>query len=126
MTKKHVNTSQAPAPIGPYSQGVIAGGLLFLSGQTPLDPASGELIKGDIEAQTERVLQNLMAVLHEAKLGAENVVKTTVYLMDMADFPRMNAVYARYFAKEPPARSTVQVAGLPKGARVEIDVIAAF
>ena len=126
MTKKHVNTSQAPAPIGPYSQGVIAGGLLFLSGQTPLDPGSGELIKGDIEAQTERVLQNLMAVLHEAKLGAENVVKTTVYLMDMADFPRMNAVYARYFAKEPPARSTVQVAGLPKGARVEIDVIAAF
>lgn len=126
MTKKHVSTSQAPAPIGPYSQGVIAGGLLFLSGQTPIDPATGELVKGDIEAQTERVLENLMAVLREAKLGAENAVKTTVYLMDMADFPRMNAVYARYFAKEPPARSTVQVAGLPRGARVEIDVIAAF
>ena len=126
MTKKHVTTSQAPAPIGPYSQGVIAGGLLFLSGQTPIHPATGELIKGDIEAQTERVLENLMAVLREAKLGAENVVKTTVYLMDMADFSRMNAVYARYLAKEPPARSTVQVAGLPKGARVEIDVIAAF
>jgi 2-iminobutanoate/2-iminopropanoate deaminase len=126
VTKKHVSTSQAPAPIGPYSQGVIAGGLLFLSGQTPIDPATGELVKGDIEAQTERVLENLMAVLREAKLGPENAVKTTVYLMDMADFPRMNAVYARYFAKEPPARSTVQVAGLPRGARVEIDVIAAF
>jgi 2-iminobutanoate/2-iminopropanoate deaminase len=126
VTKKHVTTTQAPAPIGPYSQGVIAGGLLFLSGQTPIDPANGELIKGDIEAQTERVLDNLMAVLREAKLGAENVVKTTVYLMDMADFTRMNGVYARYFAKEPPARSTVQVAGLPRGARVEIDVIAAF
>lgn len=126
MTKKHVSTSQAPPPIGPYSQGVIAGGLLFLSGQIPLDPATGELVTGDIEAQTERVLENLMAVLREAKLGADSVVKTTVYLMDMAEFPRMNAVYGRYFGKEPPARSTVQVAGLPRGVKVEIDVIAAF
>jgi len=105
---------------------VIAGGLLFLSGQIPLDPATGELVTGDIEAQTERVLENLMAVLREAKLGADSVVKTTVYLMDMAEFPRMNAVYGRYFGKEPPARSTVQVAGLPRGVKVEIDVIAAF
>lgn len=126
MTKKHVSTSQAPPPIGPYSQGVIAGGLLFLSGQIPLDPATGELVTGDIEAQTGRVLENLMAVLREAKLGADSVVKTTVYLMDMAEFPRMNAVYGRYFGKEPPARSTVQVAGLPRGVKVEIDVIAAF
>jgi 2-iminobutanoate/2-iminopropanoate deaminase len=126
VTKKHVSTSQAPPPIGPYSQGVIAGGLLFLSGQIPLDPATGELVTGDIEAQTERVLENLMAVLREAKLGADSVVKTTVYLMDMAEFPRMNAVYGRYFGKEPPARSTVQVAGLPRGVKVEIDVIAAF
>jgi len=126
MTKKQVTTSQAPPPIGPYSQGVIAGGFLFLSGQIPLDPASGELVAGEIEAQTERVLQNLMAVLREAKLGSENVVKTTVYLMDMAEFPRMNAVYGRFFTKEPPARSTVQVAGLPRGVKVEIDVVAAF
>ncbi len=126
MHKKIVTTSAAPAPIGPYSQGVIAGGLLFVSGQTPLDPQSGELVQGSIEVQTERVLENLMAVLREAKLGAENVVKTTLFLADMADFAKVNAVYGRYFPKEPPARSTFQVAGLPRNARIEIELVAAF
>lgn len=126
MHKKIVTTGAAPAPIGPYSQGVIAGGLLFVSGQTPLDPQSGELVQGSIEVQTERVLENLMAVLKEAKLGAENVVKTTLFLADMADFAAVNAVYGRYFAKEPPARSTFQVAGLPRNARIEIELVAAF
>jgi 2-iminobutanoate/2-iminopropanoate deaminase len=126
LPKKHVETKDAPKPIGPYSQGVIAGGLLFLSGQTPLDPATGKLVEGDIAAQTERVLQNLLAVLKQAKLGAEHVVKATVYLADMADFAAMNEVYARYLGKEPPARTTIQAARLPMGARVEIDFIAAF
>jgi 2-iminobutanoate/2-iminopropanoate deaminase len=124
--KKHITSTQAPRPIGPYSQGVIAGGLLFVSGQIPLDPATGALIEGSIEEQTEQVLRNIMAILKEAKMGAENVVKTTVFLADLADFPRMNAVYERHLGKEPPARSTVQAAGLPKGARIEIDAIAAF
>jgi 2-iminobutanoate/2-iminopropanoate deaminase len=126
LPKKHVSSPQAPTPIGPYSQGVISGGLLFVSGQIPLDPSTGELVQGDIEAQVERVLQNVMAILKEAKMGPEHVVKATVYLADLADFPRMNEVYGRYLGKEPPARSTIQVAALPKGARVEIDVIAAF
>ena len=126
MHKKIVATSSAPAPIGPYSQGVIAGGFLFVSGQIPIDPATGELVGGEIEAQAEQVLKNLTAILREAKLGAEHVVKTTIFLADMADFPRVNKVYERYFAKEPPARSTVQAAGLPKQVGVEIDLIAAF
>ncbi len=126
MPKKHVSTPQAPRPIGPYSQGVISGGLLFCSGQIGLDPQTGELIAGGIEAQTEQVLKNLQAVLKEAKMGLENVVKTTVYLADFADFGKMNEVYARQFAKDPPARTTIQAAGLPKGAKIEIDVIAAF
>ena len=126
MPKKRVSTSQAPKPIGPYSQGVISGGFLFISGQVPIDPQTNEFVAGEIEAQTEQVLKNLLAVLKEAKMGPENVVKTTVYLADLADFARMNEVYARFLGKEPPARSTVQVAGLPKGARIEIDVIAAF
>ena len=92
----------------------------------PLDAASGNLVEGPIEAQTEQVLRNIMAILKEAKMGAENVVKTTVFLSDLTDFPRMNEVYERYLGKEPPARSTVQAAGLPRGVRVEIDAIAAF
>jgi len=104
----------------------IAGGLLFISGQIPLEPASGEIVEGDIEAQTDQVLKNLLAILSEAKLGPENVVKTTVFLADLADFPKMNEVYARVLGKEPPARSTVQAAGLPRGVLVEIDAIAAF
>jgi 2-iminobutanoate/2-iminopropanoate deaminase len=126
LPKKHVESSQAPKPIGPYSQGVISGGLLFVSGQVPIDPDTGELVKGEIEVQAERALKNVMAILKEAKMGAEHVVKATVYLADLADFAKMNEVYSRYLGKEPPARSTIQVAGLPKGARVEIDVIAAF
>jgi 2-iminobutanoate/2-iminopropanoate deaminase len=126
LPKKHVATPDAPKPIGPYSQGVIAGGLLFLSGQIPLDPKTNELVQGDIEVQTEQALKNLMAVLKAAKMGPENVVRATVYLADFADFPRMNEVYARYFAKDPPARTTIQAAGLPKNARIEIDLIAAF
>jgi 2-iminobutanoate/2-iminopropanoate deaminase len=125
-TRKHVTTSQAPTPIGPYSQGVIAGGLLFVSGQIAIDPASNKLVTGDIEAQTEQVMKNLLAVLTAAKMGADNVVKTTVYLADLADFPKMNEVYARFLGKTPPARSTIQAAGLPRGVKVEIDVIAAF
>jgi 2-iminobutanoate/2-iminopropanoate deaminase len=126
LPKKVIETSRAPRAIGPYAQAVISGGLLFASGQIALDPDTGEIVPGDVAAQTERVMQNLMAVLKEAKMGPENVVKTTVYLADMADFPRMNEVYARYLGKEAPARSTVQAAGLPRGARVEIDLIAAF
>ena len=125
MPSKYVTTSQAPRPIGPYSQGVISGGMLFCSGQIALDPQSGEVVDGDIEAQTDRVLKNLLAVLKEAKMGPENVVKTTVYLADMADFPAMNEVYARHFGAHKPARSTVAAAGLPRGARVEIDAVAA-
>jgi len=126
LPKKHVATKQAPTPIGPYSQGVIAGGLLFVSGQIPIDPATDKLIQGDITAQTEQVLKNILAVLKEAKMGPENVVKASVFLADLADFPQMNEVYGRYLGKEPPARSTIQAAALPKGARIEIDVIAAF
>jgi 2-iminobutanoate/2-iminopropanoate deaminase len=123
---KYVSTPEAPQPIGPYSQGVISGGLLFCSGQIALDPATGEIVEGDVAAQTERVLQNLIAVLRAAKMGPENVVKATVYLADMADFPKMNEVYARYLGERPPARTTIAAAGLPKSVRVEIDVIAAY
>jgi 2-iminobutanoate/2-iminopropanoate deaminase len=123
---KYVSTPHAPRPIGPYSQGVIAGGLLFCSGQIALDPETNALVEGDVAVQTERVLQNLVAVLREAKMGPETVVKTTVYLTDMADFPKMNEVYGRYLGQKPPARTTLQAAALPRGVRVEIDVIAAY
>ena len=105
---------------------MISGGLLFASGQIALDPATGQLIEGDVAAQTERVIKNLLAVLKEAKMGPENVVKTTVFLASMADFAKMNEVYERFLGKEPPARSTIQAGALPKGAKVEIDMIAAF
>jgi 2-iminobutanoate/2-iminopropanoate deaminase len=126
LPKKYVTTTHAPAPIGPYSQGVISGGFLFVSGQIALDPKTGEVVPGDVAAQTEQVLSNLLAVLKEAKMGTENVVKTTVYLADMADFAKMNEVYGRVLGKNAPARSTIQAAGLPRGVRVEIDVIAAY
>ena len=126
MPTKHVSTSEAPAPIGPYSQGVISGGLLFSAGQIGLHPDTGEMVEGGIEAQTEQVLENLAAVLRDAKMDLENVVKTTVYLADMADFPAMNEVYARYLARAAPARTTIQAAALPKGARVEIEIVAAY
>jgi 2-iminobutanoate/2-iminopropanoate deaminase len=123
---KYVTTPLAPKPIGPYSQGVISGGFLFCSGQIAIEPETGEVVEGDVAVQTERVLQNLIAVLREAKMGPENVVKATVYLADMADFPKMNEVYGRYLGTRAPARTTVAAAGLPRGVKVEIDVIAAY
>src|SRR5258707_2025564 len=124
MPKKHVTSPDAPKPIGPYSQGVISGGLLFASGQIAIDPATGQLIEGDVAAQTERVIKNLLAVLKEAKMGPENVVKTTVFLASMADFPKMNEVYERFLGKEPPARSTVEAGGLPQGAEGGVGLFA--
>jgi len=119
-----VKTQSAPAAIGPYSQGIVAGGFLFVSGQIPLDPASGEMIQGDIADQVRRVLENLSAILKAGGSGMERVVRTTVYLLDLGEFPKMNEVYRGYFGSDPPARSTVGVGALPKGARVEIDAIA--
>jgi 2-iminobutanoate/2-iminopropanoate deaminase len=126
LPKKHVTTDKAPRPIGPYSQGVIAGGFLFVSGQIPIDPATNELVGGDIQTQTRRVLDNLVGILKDAHLGPEDVVKTTVFLTDLGEFAGMNEVYARYFGKEPPARSTIQAAALPRGVKVEMDLIAVF
>ena len=117
-------TEQAPRAIGPYSQAVVAGGLVFASGQIPLDPQTGEFVAGGIREQTEQVLRNLGAVLAAAGSSFARVVKTTVYLADMNDFAAMNEVYGRYFQTEPPARATVQAARLPRDARVEIDLIA--
>lgn len=125
--KKFVTTQDAPKPIGPYSQAVVAGGLMFVSGQVAIDPKTGNLIDGGVADQTEQVMKNLLAILKEAKLGVEHIVKATVYLADMAEFAAMNEVYGRYLGEHPPARSTIQAAALPKaGARVEIDLIAAF
>jgi 2-iminobutanoate/2-iminopropanoate deaminase len=122
--KQTVATDKAPKAIGPYSQAVIWNGLAFLSGQTPIDPATNQLIDGDVAAQTARVLENLKAVLEAAGSSLDDVVKTTVFLKDMNDFAKMNEVYGRYFPKNQPARSTVQAARLPKDALVEIDCIA--
>lgn len=122
--KQAIATPKAPAALGPYSQGVKANGFFFLSGQVALDPASGQLVGGDIRAQTEQVLKNLAAVLEAAGSSLAGVVKTTVFLADMDDFAGMNEVYARFFPQPPPARATVEVARLPKDARVEIDLIA--
>ncbi len=122
---KIISTPHAPAAIGPYSQGVASQGFAFLSGQIPLDPATGQVVGGDIAAQTERVIENLKAVLEGAGWSLRNVVKTTVYLKNMDEFARMNEVYARYFSEDPPARATVEVARLPRDVRVEIDCIAA-
>ena len=119
-----VQTERAPHAIGPYSQAVRAGDLIFASGQIPTDPATGEFVAGGVAEQTEQVLRNLSAVLEAAGAGLDQVVKTTVFLVDMTDFAAMNDVYARFFSKEPPARATVAAAGLPRNARVEIDAIA--
>jgi 2-iminobutanoate/2-iminopropanoate deaminase len=125
MARKIVSSDAAPKAIGPYSQAVDLGDLIFLSGQIPLDPASGQIVgAGDIQAQTERVLQNLQGVLQAAGLTLANVVRTTVFMIDLAEFPKMNEVYAKHFPQDPPARSTVQVSALPRGSRVEIDAIA--
>jgi 2-iminobutanoate/2-iminopropanoate deaminase len=122
--KQVIASDQAPKAIGPYSQAIVWNGMAFLSGQIPLDPATGELVEGDIAVQTERVLENLKAVLAACGSSLDKVVKTTVFLKDLAEFGRMNEVYARYFPTNPPARSTVEVARLPRDVRVEIDVIA--
>lgn len=119
-----ITTAHAPQAIGPYSQAIRTDQLIFLSGQIPLDPASGELISGDIRDQTRRVLQNIQAVLEAAETSLAQVVKTTVFLADIGDFAAMNAVYAEFFPQNPPARSALQVAALPKGARIEIEVVA--
>ena len=124
MPKKIILTDQAPAPIGPYSQAVGVGDLVFLSGQIPLDPKTGELIDTDIETATALVLENIRAVLETEGLAFRHVVKTTVFMRDLALFPRMNAIYAKAFSENPPARSTVQAAALPKGVSVEIEAIA--
>jgi 2-iminobutanoate/2-iminopropanoate deaminase len=127
MPKKLIIKPAKAAPaVGPYNHAVRVGDLLFCSGQIPLDPATGNLITGDIKAQTERVLENIKLILEDQKLGLANVVKSTVFLTNMADFAGMNEVYARYFTADYPARSTVQVAALPKGASVEIEVVAHF
>jgi len=119
-----VHTENAPAAIGPYSQAVVAGNFLFTAGQIAIDPATGQIVQGDVTAQTERVMRNLAAVLETAGATWSDVVKTTVYLQDMADFPRVNDVYGRVIGDARPARSTVQVAGLPRGVLVEIDAVA--
>jgi 2-iminobutanoate/2-iminopropanoate deaminase len=119
-----ISTLDAPAAIGPYSQAIRSGDLVFLSGQVPIDPKTGELVAGDIAVQTERVLDNLGAVLAAAGSGFGDVVKTTIYLVDLGDFQIVNQTYAKRFTAAPPARATVQVSALPKGARVEIDAIA--
>jgi 2-iminobutanoate/2-iminopropanoate deaminase len=124
MPFRPIATSAAPAAVGPYSQAIDIGSLVFCSGQVGLDPASGELVEGGLAAQAERALRNLSAVLDAAGLTTGDVVKTTVFLVDMGDFAAMNGVYARFFPDPPPARSTVAVAGLPKGVKVEIEVIA--
>lgn len=124
--KKIVATDGAPKAIGPYSQAVIHNGIAYLSGQIPLDAATGQLVEGDIAAQTERVLENLKAVLEASGGSLATVLKTTVFLRDMGDFPKMNEVYSRYFPENPPARSTVQAAKLPRDVMVEIDAIAAI
>ena len=124
MEKEVILTGDAPAPIGPYAQAIRAGQFIFLSGNIPLDPATGGLVPGDIEAQTRRVLDNMQAVLKAAGSDLSRVVKTTIFLKDMNDFPRVNAVYAGYFSAEPPARSPVEVARLPKDVGVEIEAIA--
>jgi 2-iminobutanoate/2-iminopropanoate deaminase len=122
---KTIQTAKAPQAIGPYSQAVVAGNMVFTAGQIPLDPETMELVGGnDVAAQTERVLENVKAILEAAGASLQSVVKTTVFLADMNDFAAMNAVYARYFGDHRPARSTVQAAGLPKNVKVEIDTIA--
>jgi len=121
---KSVKSDKAPAAIGPYSQAIIAGGFLFSAGQIPLDPATGQIVDGGITGQTAQVMENLRAVLEGAGLGWNSVVKTTVYLHDMADFPTVNEIYGRVIGDARPARSTVQVTALPRGALVEIDLVA--
>ena len=125
-TKQIIEPAGSPAAVGPYNHAVRVGDLLFCAGQIPLDPATGDLVKGDIKVQTERVLQNVKAILEDQKLTLANVVKSTVFMTDLADFAGMNEVYAKHFTSDFPARSTIQVGALPKGANVEIEVVAHF
>jgi 2-iminobutanoate/2-iminopropanoate deaminase len=122
--KKIISTKEAPAAVGPYSQAVRVGSTVYCAGQIPLDPKSGQIVPGDIGAQTRRVLENIAAVLRAESLAFENIVKTTIFLTNLSDFQTVNEIYGSYFKEEPPARSTVQVPALPKGANVEIEVIA--
>jgi 2-iminobutanoate/2-iminopropanoate deaminase len=126
LTKTIVKPAKSPTALGPYNHAVRVGDLLFCSGQIAIDPKTGNLVMGDIQAQTDRVLQNVKAILDDQKLSFANVVKSTVFLTNLADFVPMNEIYAKYFTQDCPARSTVQVAGLPKNAGVEIEVIAHF
>jgi 2-iminobutanoate/2-iminopropanoate deaminase len=125
MPLKQINTKQAPAAIGPYSQAIIANGFVFTAGQIPLDPVAGKIVEGGIVEQTERVMQNLQEVLRAAGASWGDVVKTTVYLHDLSHFPTVNEIYGKWLGDARPARSTVQVPGLPRGALVEIDAVAA-
>jgi 2-iminobutanoate/2-iminopropanoate deaminase len=124
MQRERINTTDAPGAIGPYSQGIATGNFVFCSGQVALEPASGALLEGDVQAQTRRALENLSGVLNAAGSSLAQVIKTTVFLVAMSDFAAMNEVYAEFFPGDPPARSTIAVAELPKGARVEIEAIA--
>jgi len=124
--RQTIATEKAPRAIGPYSQAVAHNGLLYLSGQIPLDPATGQVVEGDIAAQTERVLESLKTVLEAGGSSLAGVLKTTVYLKDLGEFTRMNEVYGKYFAENPPARATVEVARLPRDVRVEIEAVAAI
>src|SRR5947208_14502199 len=122
--KKIISTSDAPAAIGPYSQGVRVGSIIFYSGQIPLDPKTGQVVSGGIDVQTRRVMENVGGLLKAEGLGYDNIVKTTIFLADINDFQKVNEVYGSYFKQAPPARSTIQAGALPKGARLEIEVIA--
>jgi 2-iminobutanoate/2-iminopropanoate deaminase len=124
MKKERIATKHGPSAIGPYSQAIVAGDLIFVSGQIPIDPARGALIEGDVAAQTDRVMKNIQAILEATGSSLDRIVKTTVYLADLGDFEVMNGAYGRYFTGDPPARATVGVARLPKGAALEIDAIA--
>jgi 2-iminobutanoate/2-iminopropanoate deaminase len=124
MAKKVHLSPKAPKPIGPYSQAIEANGFVFFAGMIPLDPATGEIVKGDVTAQAKRVMENISALIETTDLTFENIVKTTIYLTDMNDFNAVNEVYGQHFKAAPPARTTIAVAGLPRGAKVEIEVIA--
>jgi 2-iminobutanoate/2-iminopropanoate deaminase len=124
VKKRVIQTERAPKAIGPYSQAIQAGSFLFLSGQIPLDPKTGELVKGDISQQTKQVLENIKGVLESQKLGMENVVKTTIFVKEIGNFNQVNEVYSTYFPSSPPARSTVEVSRLPRDAEIEIEAIA--
>lgn len=124
MNKQVIATQDAPQAIGPYSQAIKAGGFVFISGQIPIDPSSGEIVQGGIEEQTKQVMSNIKAILSAAGLGFENVVKTTIFLADLSHFAKVNEIYGQHFASNPPARATIQVAALPKGAMIEVEAVA--